>query len=94
VTSVERSQSHLVLILCISEFTLNWPVTVTKKSAKENIYCDKMGKIFNTLKSSLQESPIPTPILILITHFYNLKTLLLCVEFLQKIIPYVITEWK
>jgi hypothetical protein len=37
-----------------------------------------MGKIFNILKSPLQQSLIPTPIIILIILFFNLKTVTMC----------------
>jgi len=62
-------------------------LTSKTKSTQENIYCDIVGKIFNILTNSLQESPFPTPTIILIILFCSLKTLLLYEEFPQKITP-------
>jgi hypothetical protein len=58
---------------------------LTTKSTQENIYI--IGKIFNILINSLQESLIPIPTIILIILLCSLKILLLYEEFPQKITP-------
>ena len=82
----KKSELFLVLILCISRFIRNIFLLVTTKSRRQNIYCDIGDKIFNVLKSSLHESVISAPMIILMILLYSLKILLLHEEFPEKII--------
>jgi uncharacterized membrane protein len=52
------------------------------------------GSILNFLNSFLQETLLLTPAIILMIFFWMINTLLLSVEFPQKITPYDMTEWK
>jgi hypothetical protein len=61
-------------------------IIISNKS-KENVYCDKKSRIFNSLKRFLQESLLLRPIIILIALFCILKNFELWVEFPQNIIP-------
>jgi len=54
---------------------------------KENIYCDLRRRIFDILNKFLHEFLFLYPIIILITFFCILKTIILCDEFPLNVIP-------
>jgi hypothetical protein len=59
-----------------------------------NMYKQGARSISSSLNKPLQEHLDPTPIIILITLFWNKNTLLALLEFPQKTVPYFISEWK
>ena len=74
-------------MLWIWEFILNLFLLLTTKSLSDSMYWDCSGKIFSILKSFVQESLVPVPIMILTIFFNILKILLLYEEFPQNIKP-------
>jgi len=60
---------------------------LTEEVEVHNLLCQKIGKMFSRLKSSLQEFLVPVPIVIRTVLFCILKILLLYEVFPQNIKP-------
>jgi hypothetical protein len=67
------------------DFTVTLKRVTAVNYIKGRIYCDCRGKICNFLKCSVQESPLPVFVIILITLFCSLNIFLLIEEFTQNI---------
>jgi hypothetical protein len=66
----KRLELFLVLILHIQENSINKLLLLSTNRAKENMCYDVKGKIFEILRSSLQESLVLAPIITLIILFF------------------------
>jgi hypothetical protein len=82
----------LVLMLWISWLVDNKTLFFTTNNSKENIYWDCKDRISSHLNNCLQESLLLDFVIIQIIRFWVLKISVLCSEFPQKIIPYIIIE--
>jgi hypothetical protein len=72
----------------MSEFVWNFSMLSTMKDSNESRNSLARGSILNFLNSSLQDTLVLTPAIILMIFFWMINTLLLSVEFPQKIIPH------
>ena len=79
-------------MLWISWFVVNKSLFFTTNGSTESIYSDFRGRISNLLNNCLQESFPLDFVMIRIIRFCILNIWVLCGEFPQKIIPYVIME--
>jgi len=62
-------------------------MTLTEEVEVYNLLCQKIGKMFSRLKSFIQESLVPVPIVVQTVLFCILKILLLYEAFHQNIKP-------
>jgi hypothetical protein len=69
-------------------------MVIYSKLINENMYAHGRGDIYNFLNRLSHEFLGLTPDMILTVFFCNINIYLLLDKFPQKIIPYLITEWK
>jgi hypothetical protein len=79
-------------MLWISWLVVYKSLFFTTNNNTESIYWDCKGMIYNLLNNRLQESQLIDFVIIWIIRFLILKILVLCDEFPQKMIPYVIVK--
>jgi hypothetical protein len=78
----------------MSEFVGKFAVLSTTVNNNETKNSLAGRRIFNFLNNSLQEIYLLTPAIILMIFLWVENTFLLSVEFLQKVNPHYIMDWK